>query len=475
MAAKARAAAQAEGARRKRANPTDWFGETTKAKKEKLTVFPSMKQDSEQARKAAEKKHIDALMSASSAEADAVSAMQQAKQELKQFERVPLQEVTPSEVQSLGEQTDHVEARRELKLRAWISDDVQRLDDLIDAGLDAAAADGRRGRSHTGVKAFKAFCRDVLGVTPHRPLDPLRTTLIEKLEEEWLCMRFICALVQNRGITPSSAAVYFSATQGWHAREHGVKLCGGLKLERLPQMLKGLRRIVGEAPRAIRRGISPQKLMKAMKLKLDPTRADHANMRAALATALQGLLRSKEYCGYDRKELILMRGDLHELSDEQMILMMHPCKNMNHLAGKTCPLVIGGGGQFVDATWEMQNLLKVDPTRPGRDGDTPLFRDPTTNEPLSYNAVLTCIKELMLAIGEPPSQFGTHSLRIGGATALFAAGASETVIRTMGRWSSDLHRLYVRACFEQCCDWTRKAGSTTVSDLAGEFDEVDYY
>jgi hypothetical protein len=36
-------------------------------------------------------------------------------------------------------------------------------------------------------------------------------------------------------------------------------------------------------------------------------------------------------------------------------------------------------------------------------------------------------------------------MRIGGATALFAAGANETVIRTMGRWSSDLHRLYVRA------------------------------
>ena len=85
------------------------------------------------------------------------------------------------------------------------------------------------------------------------------------------------------------------------------------------------------------------------------------------------------------------------------------------------------------------------------------------------------IKELMMAIGEEPSQFGTHSLRIGGATALFAAGANETVIRTMGRWSSDLHRLYVRACFEQCCEWTRKAGSTQVSDVAGEFDEVDSY
>ena len=81
----------------------------------------------------------------------------------------------------------------------------------------------------------------------------------------------------------------------------------------------------------------------------------------------------------------------------------------------------------------------------------------------------------MEAVGEDPSEFSTHSLRIGGATALFAAGATETVIRTMGRWSSDIYRLYTRACFEQCCEWTRRGGSQQVSDLSGIFDEVDDY
>ena len=70
---------------------------------------------------------------------------------------------------------------------------------------------------------------------------------------------------------------------------------------------------------------------------------------------------------------------------------------------------------------------------------------------------------------------GAHSLRIGGATALFAAGAEPTIIRTMGRWSSDIYRLYVRACFNQTLDWSRKAGSTLVHDVAQEFDEVDSY
>ena len=79
----------------------------------------------------------------------------------------------------------------------------------------------------------------------------------------------------------------------------------------------------------------------------------------------------------------------------------------------------------------------------------------------------TTIKKLMAAVNENPAQFGTHSLRIGGATVLFAAGADPTVIRTMGRWSSDLYKLYVRACFEKSMEWSRKAGSTVVHDIAG--------
>ena len=122
-------------------------------------------------------------------------------------------------------------------------------------------------------------------------------------------------------------------------------------------------------------------------------------------------------------------------------------------------------------------MLAVDPHDPSLADSTPLFRDPSNNQPLSYEKVASITDTLMRAIGEDPSQFGTHSYRIGGATALFAAGANETVIRTMGRWSSDLHRLYVRACYEQCTDWSRAAGSAQVHDLAGTFDpaEVDFY
>ena len=353
-------------------------------------------------------------------------------------------------------------------MRAW-----HPLDAGVNKALDMASRDGKRGRTHTGVRAWFSFCEDTMGTPAERPMDP-NEPLWVRLEEEWLAMRFVYALVEERGVSAETARQYFSSVQGWHAREHGIKLAGGLKLERLPQMLKGLKRIVGEQPRAVRRGIAPQALRKAMDMLLDPNVPAHANVRAALATALQGLLRSAEFCG-TKGALMLTRSDIAQISDSQMVIMMHPCKNMHHVGGKTCPLVIGAGGKHVDAVWEVRNMLRVDPHRAEMAATTPLFRDPDTNKPLSYEFVLGITKRLMEAIGEDPSQFGTHSYRIGGATALYAAGANETVIRTMGRWSSDLHRLYVRACFEQCVDWTRMAGSTQVSDLAGTFDEVDFY
>jgi hypothetical protein len=350
------------------------------------------------------------------------------------------------------------------------------LDKMIEMGLDHASADRKRGRLHSGVRAWFGYMEDECNLSAHRPLDPLAPLAI-KLQEEWLFMRFACALIDERHVSVATVKNYCSAVQGWHAREHGVKLAAGLKLERLPAMLKGLRRVFGDPEVKVRRGLAPQALRRAMDMLLDPSYPPHANIRAALAVAFQGLLRSAEFCIKDsavfNPRLHLTRKDLKKLEKEYAVIMITPCKNMKQLGGKTSPLVLGAGGTYIDAIHELNNLLIVDPTPPGREATTPLFRDPNTNQPLRYTPILTIIRSLMSAIGENPDEFGTHSLRIGGATSLFAAGADETVIRTMGRWSSDIHRLYVRACFERCCDWSRKAGSTVVTDVARIFDEDD--
>ena len=354
-----------------------------------------------------------------------------------------------------------------------------RLDGVIQKGLLHSSARGNMGANTTGVRRWKKFCKDMK--TPAvRVLEPT-APLWALLEEEWHAMRFIAALVEEDDLLPNTAAGYFGQVQGWHAQAHGVKLAGGMKLNRLPAMLKGLRRVYGEQGRAVRRGIAPQALRKAMDICFpDLDNVEHANIRAALSLALQGLLRGAEFAvdGAWVAANDLTRADMVSLTTERLVVMMRPCKNMQHLSGKTVPLIIGGGGEFIDAVAEMRNLVRVDPVDTALASITPMFRtgQPGTARPaLTTKVVGAWTKSLMLAIHENPSQFGTHSYRIGGATALFAAGADCTVIRTMGRWSSDCYRLYVRACFAQTLEWSRRCGSTAVSDVAKEFAEVDCY
>lgn len=108
-----------------------------------------------------------------------------------------------------------------------------------------------------------------------------------------ICMR---ARRQTRGSNGYGREL-LSQVQGWQLHICGVELCDELKVGRLPAMLKRLHRILGEAPKAVHRGIAPSALRKAMDKCLNENDTLHANTRAALTCALQGPLRSAEYCG----------------------------------------------------------------------------------------------------------------------------------------------------------------------------------
>ena len=95
-----------------------------------------------------------------------------------------------------------------------------------------STASGDMGANSTGVRKWKVFTAS-MDMTHHRPMDP-NAPLSVRLQEEWLWMQFIAALVEDGGVLPSTAASYFGQVQGWHAREHGVKLAAGIKLNRLP-------------------------------------------------------------------------------------------------------------------------------------------------------------------------------------------------------------------------------------------------
>lgn len=63
-------------------------------------------------------------------------------------------------------------------------------------------------------------------------------------------------------------------------------------------------------------------------------------------------------------------------------------------------------------------------------------RKRTTPTYLLYNDVNGWVKNCAVVAGFDSDNFGTHSLRIGGACTLRAGGASETAIQHLGRWKS---------------------------------------
>ena len=69
------------------------------------------------------------------------------------------------------------------------------------------------------------------------------------------------------------------------------------------------------------------------------------------------------------------------------MLMTAPSKNNHHLGGKTCPVVMGAGGQFIDPVAEITNMLAVDPLPAGKgprgDGWHPASQPVRSRRPLS--------------------------------------------------------------------------------------------
>ncbi|KAJ8523921.1 hypothetical protein ON010_g17197 [Phytophthora cinnamomi] len=69
--------------------------------------------------------------------------------------------------------------------------------------------------------------------------------------------------------------------------------------------------------------------------------------------------------------------------------------------------------------------------------------------------VATALKATVASAGVPTANYSTHSIRIGGATALLAGEASQLSIKLLGRWVSN--------CFEQ--DPVQAAESTRTLSL----------
>ena len=127
-------------------------------------------------------------------------------------------------------------------------------------------------------------------------------------------------------------------------------------------------------------------------------------------------------------------------------MWVHPEKTPASVGKKDVPLTFPiDGGDPCSAGVALLALFRGDPVPEGRWSSTPLFRD-TRGQPCTMAGLMAVLKSAVAQCGGHTACIGTHCLRIGGGTALAEAGVEPIVIQTVGRWSTDIYRIYVRRC-----------------------------
>ena len=129
--------------------------------------------------------------------------------------------------------------------------------------------------------------------------------------------------------------------------------------------------------------------------------------------------------GYITEAAAPVRPDPNPVPDPNSIYGRTP---LYYNEGEKCvPVYIYAGGTTLDAYKELKQLVETDPIPAERAPHTPLFRDPRTGGPLSVPQLRDLVRALLYAAGTyDVSNYGAHSLRVGGASALFSIGAERS-------------------------------------------------
>ena len=86
----------------------------------------------------------------------------------------------------------------------------------------------------------------------------------------------------------------------------------------------------------------------------------------------------------------------------------------------------------------------------GKENQLPLFRL-ASGKPILRTQVQRLLEISAIGIGVEPGKMGSHSLRIGGATAMYHALGDLGTVRRFGRWASDCFHGYLWEASELLC------------------------
>ena len=151
-------------------------------------------------------------------------------------------------------------------------------------------------------------------------------------------------------------------------------------------------------------------------------------------------------------------------------IRMRKRKDLRVLRGKQSVVIIAGGGcGHFDAADLLYRWVQARRAQGIPDGKALFCFDDGQSISIAY--LRDMVKEMMRLVGRDPTRYGAHSLRIGGATAALAAGVPPSLIRLMGRWSSDVYEIYCRMSEQSALGVGTAISAAMVTDVEAGFHE----
>ena len=187
--------------------------------------------------------------------------------------------------------------------------------------------------------------------------------------------------------------------------------------------------------------------------KQSPGRGDAAMVMAAMEVAWFYMLRAKEYSdsnGID-EDMIVRPCDFRFSKNgvgarpgaaNELTLQFRKTKTDQAGFGEN-KLLRATGKRHLCPVEAMERMRMVWPNRfveGAAESMRPLFRW-ASGKALKRLEIQGLLRQAARGVGLPPERYMTHSLRIGGATALYQATMDVELVKRMGRWtSSAVHR-----------------------------------
>lgn len=335
-----------------------------------------------------------------------------------------------------------------------------RLDAAKKALKENALAQGTHEKYGSSFKIWSEF-RELLGKDPY-----LRGDARENAEE---ILDFIAYQGVIRGLKHGTVQGHLTGIRHYHME---LGLGEVTKHPRITATMKGLKKISGVAIQ--KRPVTPQMLIHIMERLQATGKILHKYLNSGINTNYFFMLRSTESLGFTPTswdvDKIVRRKDVKFKFKGKYITQFWRADEVEiHIRSSKTDQIGAGVFRSMKASGEalcvVQSIKEVYALGREMEDTAPLFLTPM-GIMITREMVSDVLKQAARDLGDPIDEYSSHSLRRGGATALYSKGYSREEIMYMGRWKSDTWLRYAKMTQEKLSDAGRDLATASYT-LAG--------